>query len=576
MQWNIRRSPTIYDRYSYMRGMYSMSASNKKKLRKEQSADILSAKQQQEQAEAKKLKIYTISFLAILIVVACAAIGILSVRGVKNSGIIQRNTIAAQVGDRELNTVELSYYYIDAINKFYDESYNNYGENTDAFLSAMGLDTKKPLNEQAYDEETDKTWADFFIDQAITQAENDYAMYDLATAEGYTLSDEEKESYDSTINMLNTYATIYGYSNTDLYLRAVYGYGSTLDSYSEYYERSMIAASYYADYETRLTYTEEDRNTYAADKEANFNSYTYTSVYMSYTYFQQGGTADEDGHKTYSDEENAAARKAMEDAANALATATSVEDLKEKAKAIQVNEGSSVSATENTNVLYSSINATLGKWLAEEGRQAGDIAAIPNESTTTDADGNETTNVNGYYVVIYHSKTDNTTAMADMGYIYVPYEGGTEDEDSGEMVFSDEDKANTRTTVEGYLSQWESGEKTEASLEELANSLIEEEKASAGGLVENLHTDSEYDDAIMDWVLAAERTEGETTIVEADDGFYLLYYAGKSELNYRQYMIDNEMRAADFEAWYHGIVDAIETAVKDTSKMDLDMILTAE
>ena len=36
-----------------------MSASDKKKLRKERAAEILSEKQRQEQAEAKKLKIYT-------------------------------------------------------------------------------------------------------------------------------------------------------------------------------------------------------------------------------------------------------------------------------------------------------------------------------------------------------------------------------------------------------------------------------------------------------------------------------------------------------------------------------------
>ena len=85
-----------------------MSASNKKKLRKEQATDVLSTRQLQEQAEAKKLKAYTISFLAAMIVVVCVAVGILGVRAVNNSGIIQKNTIAAHVGDRDLNSVELS------------------------------------------------------------------------------------------------------------------------------------------------------------------------------------------------------------------------------------------------------------------------------------------------------------------------------------------------------------------------------------------------------------------------------------------------------------------------------------
>ena len=552
-----------------------MSASNKKKLRKEQATDVLSTRQLQEQAEAKKLKAYTISFLAAMIVVVCVAVGILGVRAVNNSGIIQKNTIAAHVGDRDLNSVELSYYYIDAVNGFYNEWYNSYAENTDSYLQAMGLDTTKPLNQQIYDQESGKTWSDYFVDEAISQAASDYAMYDLAMAENFTLSEEEKSSYDSTISMLNTYATIYGYSSPDKYLSAVYGYGSSLKGYSEYYERSVIAAAYYAAHEDTFTYTAEDRNTYAADKEANFNSYTYDSVYMSYTYFREGGTKDEDGHTTYTNEENEAARKTMKETAEALATAASVDDLKEKVAAVKVTEGNSVSVTENKDVLHSSVNAALSKWLAEEGRQDGDIAAIPNETTSTDEEGKETTIVNGYYVVIYHSTNDNTSDMANMGYIYVPYEGGTKDEEADKTVYSDEDKANTKSKVEGYLTEWESGEKTKESLEALANKLIEEEKAESGGLVENLHVNSDFDQAIMDWILAADRAEGDTTIVEADDGFYLLYYSGKAELNYRQYMIETEMRAADYEEWYHDIIHAVETSIGNTSKLDLDLTLSA-
>lgn len=551
-----------------------MSASDKKKRRKGQAADELTTKQTREQAEAKELKIYTVVFLTVMILVVCSLIGILSVRAVRNSGIVQKSTIAAHVGDRELNSVELSYYYIDAVNSFYNEWYSYYSDNADSYLKAMGLDTSKPLNEQVFDEESGQTWADHFVSEAISQAASDYAMYDLAMAESFTLSDEDKKSVDSTINTIKTYATLYGYSNPNQYLRTYYGYGSDIDSYSEYYQRSVIASAYYTAYQDRLTYTADDRNAYSADKEANFNSYTYDSVYLSYSFFREGGTEDEDGHKTYSEEENEAARQAMKEAAEELATATSVAELKEKAGAVKVTEGNKVSVTENSNVLYSSINATLAKWLAEEDRQDGDIAAIPNESTSTDEDGNETTVTNGYYVVIYHSSNDNTSAMADMGYIYVPYEGGTKDEESGDVVYSDEDKSKTRTTVEGYLAKWQEGEKTAASLEELATSLIEEEKAKAGGLVENLNVDSDFDKAIMDWVLAAERAQGDTTIVEADDGFYLLYYSGKSALNYREYMIEEEMRAADYEQWYHGVIDAVETSTGNLSKINLDITIS--
>ena len=107
----------------------------------------------------------------------------------------------------------------------------------------------------------------------------------------------------------------------------------------------------------------------------------------------------------------------------------------------------------------------------------------------------------------------------------------------------------------------------------MANELIEEEKASTGGLVENVNAGSDFDDAIMAWILDAARTVGDTEIVEADDGFYLLYYSGKPELDYRQFMIESEMRAADYQKWYDETVAAVTTSIGNTSKMDLDMVL---
>lgn len=552
-----------------------MSASNKKKLRKEQAAEQLTVRQQQEQAEAKKLKIYTVSFLTAMILIACTVIVILGVRFVRSSGIIEKSTIAATVGDRELNTVELNYYYIDAVNSFYNQLSEYYSDNVDTLLKSIyGLDPALPLNQQYTDDAKTETWADSFISQAISQAQHDYAMYDLAMAEKFTLSDEDKATYDSTIKMLETYASIYTAGDVDKYLSAVYGNGANLDSYSAYCERSMIASAYYTAHEDTFVYTDEQRDAYQADKKETYNSYSYDSCYLTYTDFRGEGTKDDDGNVTYTAEQDDEARKKMADAAKELATAVSLEELKEKAKNAPVSEGKSLSVKEETEVLHSSVSTSaLRDWLADETRKPGDIAAIPNESTSTDDDGKETTVTNGYYVVIFNGVTDNTTAMADIGYIFVPYEGGTENED-GDMEYSATDKANTKTTVEGYLKQWQDGEKTAASLEELANKLIDEKKATAGGLVENLNPTSNFDDSITTWALDAKRVSGDTTIVEADDGFYLLYYSAKSKLNYRAYMIDNEMRAEDYAEWYEAALAKVVTSKGNLSKMDLGLVLS--
>ena len=93
-----------------------MSASDKKKLRKEQATAYLTEKQRQEQAEAKKLKLYTIGFVSILVVVACIAIGVLGVRAVNQSGVFEKNTSAyncyKSVGFKDVVTKEYEYYNI--------------------------------------------------------------------------------------------------------------------------------------------------------------------------------------------------------------------------------------------------------------------------------------------------------------------------------------------------------------------------------------------------------------------------------------------------------------------------------
>lgn len=551
-----------------------MSASDKKKLRKEQAATILSEKQKQAQAEAKKLRIYTISFVVAMVAIVCIALAVLGVRAINHSGIFQKNTIAASIGDRELNTVELSYYYNDAINDYYNEWYQQYTTYTDSYLQVMGLDTTKPLDEQIYDEESGQTWADFFVDAAITNAKSDFALYDLAKAEGFKLPEEEQTTLDNTLSNLETYATLYGYGSANQYLRAMYGYGSEVDSYAEYSERSAIADAYLAAHEDSLTYSDTDIREHEKDNYDKYNSYTYSSAYLSYTDFREGGTEDEDGELTYSEEENNAAREAMRIAAEKLATSKTLDELKEMIETIEVNEKSQLAINDSTNTLHTSINGDLNKWLAASERKEGDIAAIPNASTTTDDAGNETTVVNGYYVAYFKSKTDNTDLMSNVRHLLVKFKGGTENEESGETVYTDEEKAAAKEKADGYFKTWQDGEATEDSFIKLVKEHSEDTSAEDGGLFEDIHPDSNYVPNFLNWSIDPSRKAGDAEVIETEFGYHVMYYVGDDEQTYRDYMITNELRTADQKAWYEGILEPIKTAVKDTSKMQLDLVLS--
>ena len=127
-----------------------MSASAKKKLRKEQNAAQLTEKQLKEQKEVKKLKAYTTVFVVAIIAVLVAALVFGGINFYKNSGVVEKNTVAATVNDEKINSVVMSYYYNDLINSTYSQWNSSYGDSLSMFLGFMGLDATKPLSEQNY------------------------------------------------------------------------------------------------------------------------------------------------------------------------------------------------------------------------------------------------------------------------------------------------------------------------------------------------------------------------------------------------------------------------------------------
>ncbi len=547
-----------------------MSASDKKKVRREQNAALLTEKQKQQKAEAKKLKIQTTCFVVAMVLVVCAALGILAYRAIDTSGIIQKNTIAATVGNHEISAAELNYYYVDAVNKFYNEWYSYYEDSTDDYLKAMGLDTSLPLDEQIFDEEAENpiTWAQYFLDTAIAQAKNDYALYDKAMADSaFSLPEEDKQSIETTIKNLDTFAMLYGYSSANQYIRTMYGNGCNTKNYQEYLERSEIATAYSNNHQDSLIYEDAAIREYEADKKIEYNCYTYTTAYLSYTYFQQGGTEGEDGKITYSDEENAAARATMQTVAEDLATATSVEELNTKVEAVEVKEGSTIAVKENKNVLYTSIDNLIVEWVTNAERKEGDITAIAN--TTTEGDNAGVTN--GYYVVIFHNVLDNTEPMGNVRHLLVKFEGGTKDEETNKTVYSDEEKAAAKEEAEGYLKTWKEGAATEESFIELVKEHSDDTSAETGGLFEDINPNSSYVEPFLSWSINPDRKAGDAEVIETEFGYHVMFYVGDDELSYRDFMLTNEMRTKDQETWYNGIVDAVETTIVNTKYVEMSL-----
>ena len=529
-----------------------MSASTKKQLRKAQEAEKLTEKQLAEQKEAKQLKLYTTLAVVVLaaLVLFAAVYGVS--KAIANSGIRERSTVAMTIDEHEISSAELNYYYIDAVNQFYQ----NYG----SYASVLGLDMSKPLDEQEVSE--GYTWADDFMASATQNAASIYALNDEAKANGFALTEEDIASIDSDMTMMEFYASYsYGYSDLETYLKAMYGSGATVESYRNYYEMSRLAQNYDAYYTDSLTYTDADLRAAEAEDYNLYSSYSYNTYYQSVSDFH-GEEATE--------EEIALAQELAENEVNKLTEGeyASIADFDAAIAALDVNEGETTASSSYDNIRGSSISATYNEWVTDSSRKAGDVTSFAN--TSTDSEGNET--VSGYYVVYLVGSNTNEFALADVRHILVAPEGGTYDSTTGTTTYSDEEMAAAKVVAEELYAQWQSGEATEESFAALANEKSADGDGTTGGLYEGVYPGQMVTN-FNDWCFAEGRKTGDTGIVESEYGYHIMFYVGDNDVSYRDYLITNDLRNTDANEWFTNLLDSVSVNTLDTKYIRTDLVL---
>lgn len=549
-----------------------MSASDKKRLRKEEMAALLTERQRKEKAEAKKLKINTIIFVTTMVLVVCIALGTLGIRGINRAGLFEKMTIAATVGEHKINSIEMNYFYKDAISNQYNQWYQQYPEYTDLYVKMVyGVDPTVSLATQVYNEEDGTTWAEHFVQEALDDAKSTYAVYDKAMSENYKLSEENQAELDNTLAYNEYYALMYGYSSVDSYLRATYGNGASAKSYNEYMEKLMVVYAYSNDYIDSLNFDETAIREYDTEHPNEYDSFSYTLAHLNYSLFLGEGTKDENGSVTYTDEEKDAARAAAKAAADSLALATSAEELKQLISELDVNaEKEQVTATDYTDTLYANVMSVAREWVSGADRTENETTVL--ESTTGSGDDKV---VNGYYVVMFQGRNENKNYLANVRHLLVSFEGGTKDE-NGEVVYSDEEKATAKAEAEGYLNTWLEGEKTAESFAELVKEHTDDSGSKeTGGLYEDISPASNYVPNFLSWSIDPARQVGDTEVVETEYGYHVMYFDSFADITYRDAMIKATLESENYDEWFNAIVEPVTLTEGDTSKLPRDIVISS-
>ena len=558
-----------------------MSASDKKKLRKEQKAAAMTERQKKANKEAKALKTYTFTFIIMMVLIVSIFLGITLRTPV--TGLINRATTAVLVDGEKLTTAQLNYFYKDYIQSFADQ-YSSYGNYAYTYLQLYtGLDVSKPLDEQIYNKETGETWADYFTTSAKDNAKWTYGLYNKAMAEGHKLTDTEQKNLDMQESNLELIATTYyGYSSAAAYLRSVYGPGATVKSYMEYSRINAIANSYANSYYEGLEFKDADYREFEKDKLTDYNSYSFSYYYCSvndFLTFNGGGKTEKDENgkttTTYTDEQKEQARKDAEAAAKGLAVKdnATLEKLNAAIKALPIHKDKKaedlekIAATENTLVLSGSIqNADFKKWITDKDRKTGDITTIEIKS----GEGKDAV-VSGYYVLLFQDMDENKQPLANVQHILVKFTGGTKDATTGETTYTAAEKEAAKKKAEAILDEFLKGEKKDSeAFGKLAGTKSDDTGTkSTGGLIEGIYRDSNYVQSFKDWALD-NRKPGDTGIIESEYGYHVMFYKEDGKLTYRDYMIDIDLTNDRYEKWETAIVEKVVITDKNLKGLDRD------
>ncbi len=506
-----------------------MSASTEKKNRqaaREAGTDKkLLAAQEEAKKQAKSKRRWTIG--TILVALLIAAIIFL------DSGFLYKNTTAVSVGGEDYSPAEMNYQYASQ----YYNWVNQYG----SYASMFGLDTSTGLSGLGSQDSAMSdggTWKDFFLDRAVETLVQNKALLDYAAENGITLTDEEKETIDSDVDSVASYAKLQGYSSADNFLAANYGTGVNTKIAEQIGYESSLASKAAQEYSDSLEYTD-------AQLEEQYASYNGERDYFDIVYYYSAAetVAAEDGTEAAT-EETIAAAKATADAVLDAYNAAEGDDAEARLNAALAEAGVDAECTHSSAVSGSSLGA-YKDWVMDGSRKAGDATVTPNA------------NEDGYYVVAFISRSDNHYKLAQVRHILIKAEA----DENGE--YTDEAKAAAKARAEELYAEWKAGPATEESFAEMANEYSEDTGSNTnGGLYDSVRKGQMVEE--FDEFCFAGHKSGDTAIVYGESGSYagyhIIYYVGEGELCSNE-IARTDLQSADLESWLTGLTENYE-AVK--------------
>lgn len=285
--------------------------------------------------------------------------------------IANTDTVVATIGDHVLTNGQLQAFYWMRVQSFLNSEYGSY------MMYYGVLDYTQPLDTQVCPMIETGTWQQFFLKDALETWQNYCALADKANETGMELTEEEQALLDGLEENLAASAEYYGLESVEELLKYNMGAGADLEDYRYFQELMVRGDKYYAAEYEKMTPTEEEMETYFTENETALaeNGITREGKLVDVRHIlftPEGGTTDESGVTTYSEEEWEACRAKAEDILNMwTAGAQTEESFAALASAMTQDPGSKETGGLYEDVQQGQMVEEFDAWCFDEAREPG-------------------------------------------------------------------------------------------------------------------------------------------------------------------------------------------------------------
>lgn len=499
-----------------------------------------SANNRGKQAEKSHAKQYLILGIVIALVVGALIVW--------NNWPQHPNEDAVKIGEQTFGTDEVQYYYTQAYNNTWQTAkmFEQYG-------MSSGYDTTRPPQEQIYQEETGKTYADYFRETALNQLQQVALLKDQAKKNNYTLSEEGKAAVDAQMKSIESQIlqlVISQGGSEKYYLKAMYGENMTKSLLKSMLTDAALADEYTKHVKEEFKYEPAQLTAYYEQNAAELDSYDFNTFFVAAN--PEAGVDETGKALEPTEEQTAAAMKLAKETADAMA--------KEVKRGTAFNAAAQQFAPEDQKATYADGTSTLtkdaqgstltnvyGTWLKDGARKAGQVEVMEQSG-------------NGYYVVQFlaREKRDNSFETLDVSSILVTAETTTTTDDKGNQTTAptEDQLAAAKTKAEDLLAQYTSGsDKSSEAFLALGQNAKDTAITTAS---EPKLTRTTYQAAFDQWAFVPGAVKiGDINLLEVKNttgatiGYRLVLVNGFGQPRW-EYAALSALQDADYTTWFEG------------------------